>query len=82
MPPQVVTDHDIGSRCNTADRHIHLWDSVRGLVKRCRCGASGWILSIGGALPLVISCEVCGAPNRINTAYEMGRADAWKQAAV
>lgn len=63
-----------GEKAHTMNaRHKHDYTPPGIAIQRCTCGSRKWVLTVGGPLPVSVTCARCQRENRTATAYERGR---------
>lgn len=61
------------TRCSGSPRHTHDYEQDGPAPRQCTCGHRRWLIKLGGSLPPAVECAKCQRPNRMATAYEIGR---------
>jgi hypothetical protein len=65
--------HYNAATCPKLGRHKHDYRPAGDSPRRCTCGSRAWQITVGGPLPVDVTCEACARPNRIARAFERGR---------
>lgn len=64
---------EAGKPCDMGKRHKHIYHPKAPAVQRCTCGSRNWTLTVGGPMPVHVTCDRCSRENRTGTAFERGR---------